>query len=354
MAVLEAQKKQRYKYGGCRASRNPHSLPRLVVLVAGFLQMLCFLSLRVSGIGNSNQHVPNFPLEGIGPDPFVEMSPLVIGVVCSDGVLLLALHSVFSEDNDESSLLLSSEEYSNPRGGQYKNPCTTFSQEVFDQQPPVDLPESFRGPFRIHSLAEKTAMVCAGWRTDGTFLVDHLRSMEQTESAVFGNTNQILVDRASLFLARSMVSQGKRPLSCASLLASDSNLWVVDATGAYAARAHALGSGSQIFNKILRSNPDWSRKESHRVAKHLLEILFSEEALAVSRFDSKTPVEDKSCLDSDCYSSECDIKKLSTGCRVEIAVVESKQYTKQEQKQKQKQKEQRSSVKRLFASKLSW
>ena len=248
-------------------NRKPRNIQcrRIVwALVAMFLQVLLSSSVTVSGASSNGQQMPKFPLQGIAKDPFVEASPLVIGVVCGDGVLLVAVHNSFSEANEESSLLMSHEE------------CQDFKKH---DRVGAGLPKSYRGPFRIHSLGDDTAMVCAGWRTDANVLADHLRSADRSESLVFGPTDHKLTnlaDKASLFLARSMVSESRRALSCVGLLASPTALWLVDATGAYAVRAHALGNGSKLVNKLLRSKPDWKELGTADAFKELMDMISEE------------------------------------------------------------------------------
>lgn len=216
-----------------------------------------------NGNGNGNR---GFPLEGTTPDPFVEASPLVVGVVCKDGVLLLAVHSVFS-NQDEAYLLLSNQQDNG----------TTID-------PPIDLPESYRGPFRIHSL-EGSALVCAGWRTDGIGLAEHLLAAGRKETAVFGRPHRKLQNKVSLFLANSYVSS-KRPLACAGLLATCGKLYMVDATGAYAFRAYALGRGSSKANAILQSR-DWNQLQSDAVVEDLWKLLLEDSTIVSkgSRFE---------------------------------------------------------------------
>ena len=242
-------------------SRNPQCRRFVWALAAVFLQVLLSSSITVSGASSNGQQMPKFPLQGIAKDPFVEASPLVVGVVCGDGVLLVALHNTFSEANEESSLLMSHQEYED---------CNKHDRVG------VGLPKSYRGPFRIHTLGEDTAMVCAGWRTDANVLADHLRSADRSESLVFGPTDHKLTnlaDKASLFLAQSLISEGRRSLSCVGLLASPTALWLVDATGAYAVRAHALGNGSKLVNKLLRSKTDWKELETGDAFQELMGMI---------------------------------------------------------------------------------
>ena len=346
----------------------------LMVLVVGIYPYSAEAAVSGSTAASSTtsqkqQQQGSFPLQATTRDPFVEASPLVVGVVCRDGVLLLALHSVFSESNDESSLLLVRQDCkpstpdNNDDNGKSKE---ELSPPSFLEN--MDLPESYRGPFRIHPLdaSGTTAIVCAGWRTDCGVLADHLRSIDQSETFVFGsrrplhsntltaNTNTknmggVLADKASLFLARRSVSEQTRPLACAGLLASSSTttssststsaggfLWVVDATGAYAVRAHALGRGSEKANGILRAK-DWTKLESSAVQTELLRLLLQKQnSNSVANSDVNASSNDSSDNDKENQSIE-----LPKGSRFEMAIVESSPTDRNTQ---------RKTMKRLFAS----
>jgi 20S proteasome alpha/beta subunit len=348
----------------------------LTVLVVGIYPSLAEAAVSGSTISSSTttQKQPpqgSFPLQATTRDPFVEASPLVVGVICRDGVLLLALHSIFSESNDESSLLLVRQEC---KPSTPDNSDNGKSEDKLSPPPlleNMDLPESYRGPFRIHALDDSgsTAMVCAGWRTDCGVLADHLCSIDQSETFVFGshrplhskslaankNTNAknmggVLADKASLFLARRSVSERTRPLACAGLLASASIsstssststpaggfLWVVDATGAYAVRAHALGRGSEKANEILRSK-DWTKLESSAVQTELLRLLLqTTKSASDAKSDANVNSDDGSDNDKKNQSIE-----LPKGSRFEMAIVESSPADRNTQRKK---------MKRLFAS----
>eukprot|EP00533_Pseudo-nitzschia_delicatissima_P002803 CAMPEP_0116114076 /NCGR_PEP_ID=MMETSP0327-20121206/19834_1 /TAXON_ID=44447 /ORGANISM="Pseudo-nitzschia delicatissima, Strain B596" /LENGTH=258 /DNA_ID=CAMNT_0003607447 /DNA_START=31 /DNA_END=808 /DNA_ORIENTATION=+ len=209
-----------------------------------------------NGNGNGNR---GFPLEGTTPDPFVEASMQRRGLAPGGSLGLL--------NQDEAYLLLSNQQDNG----------TTID-------PPIDLPESYRGPFRIHSL-EGSALVCAGWRTDGIGLAEHLLAAGRKETAVFGRPHRKLQNKASLFLANSYVSS-KRPLACAGLLATCGKLYMVDATGAYAFRAYALGRGSSKANAILQSR-DWNQLQSDAVVEDLWKLLLEDSTIVSkgSRFE---------------------------------------------------------------------
>mmetsp|Transcript_15682 Transcript_15682/g.36104 ORF Transcript_15682/g.36104 Transcript_15682/m.36104 type:complete len:293 (-) Transcript_15682:2862-3740(-) len=276
-----------------------------MLLTAG-LFFAAILSANASSLlGKTGQSVPlpKFPLMGVAPDPFVQSSPLIVGVVCRDGVLLVALHSIFSTENEESPLLR--ESFSDETDTDHPHSQSNVHSSIF----PKDLPRRYRGPFRIHSVDSSgtLAMVCAGWRTDCQNLVNHVRSIDRREELEFGDKasmaleyGSFLASRASLLLAKICVSESRRSLSCLGLLASSSGLWVVDSTGAYRVRALAVGRGSEKVNDILRKT-DWSKLESVKAKDEFLSLLYNDS-------------------DDDNNSSEAKIPK---GSCIEMAVVET-------------------------------
>jgi len=226
------------------------------------VQLVLKLTVAWLSMGIALAASTGFPLEGIGPDPFVEASPLVMGVVCSDGILLLAVHSIFGQDT-ESTLLL-------------RNPESIIEKNKNNNND-INLPSCYRGPFRIHSLHQDSALVCAGWRADAKRLVDHLLSSSNSETTVFGRPATNLAYQASQLLASFRISSSTRNLACVGLLAQDHKLWVVDATGAHAVRAHALGTNSQRANRILRQQSNWKTMDSQHAQEYLLEKLFEKD-----------------------------------------------------------------------------
>ena len=84
-----------------------------------------------------------------------------------------------------------------------------------------------------------------------------------------------------------MSRQKVRELSCIGILATsgDENspgyLWLVDATGAYRIRAHAMGGGtlgSAACNEVLRTS-DFSQLSKEEGAKRLIQMLTTEQSL---------------------------------------------------------------------------
>jgi hypothetical protein len=111
------------------------------------------------------------------PDRFVQAAPLIAGIRCSDGVLLLAAHT--SED-EEPLLYYDSHHH-------HHQECTKFgapeegapiaaadsagtSSSPSSSSPFRDLPPRYGGPFRVNGVNPAPATVAlatAGWRADG-------------------------------------------------------------------------------------------------------------------------------------------------------------------------------------------
>jgi hypothetical protein len=137
-----------------------------------------------------------YPLAGVAPDRFVAAAPLIVAAVCSDGVAVVATHTAFRDEPLLLDVLDNATVISNATGGNIT--------EI-----PKDLPKSFRGPFRIHTIdGFGTCMVCAGWRADGQVLVDYCRSVASSEVSVFGEPTagaeygRYIASDASLWMAQ--------------------------------------------------------------------------------------------------------------------------------------------------------
>jgi hypothetical protein len=305
------------------------SVPTIISRILRLITMLfatlsIFLSFtRVQASSSTQSTATKFPLPGLLPDPFVAVAPLILGVVCKDAVLLLALHTAFANNtNDESFLLLPlSSDAAN--GGDDNDVHENNTEELFNNTridginvtTPIaakfDLPRGYRGPFRIYSLdaGGTAAMVCAGWRTDGQRLVEYIQSIVRTEVEIFGEDDprgsgsmsasleygSYLACQASQRMADLCLRSGYRPMSAVGLLAScgddgdDSDtqehstscggLWLVDATGAYRVRAHAVGGGASLsgqVNEFLRHR-DWTQVDCNTVAKELICLLLNKD-----------------------------------------------------------------------------
>jgi 20S proteasome alpha/beta subunit len=217
---------------------------------------------------------------GIKPDPYVEAAPLVVAASCRDGVVLLAIHT--PDNNDV---------WVDETGDCDSNNCNSSSNSSnADNASIQDLAQSHRGPLRIHALdGFGSALVCAGWRTDGDALAAKCRLVAADELDRFGEpTNgRVLAYEASFYMAQCAALDTSRALSCVGLLASCGSssisrgsgdgglLWLVDATGAYRVRAHAVGNGAKTMNQRL-TKVDVSSMSCEECMVQLLKLLTAE------------------------------------------------------------------------------
>ena len=238
-------------------------------------------------------------------DPFVNASPLSVAAVCRDGVALVSLHYDIdlpgkkvvesNEENDEDLEAVSVIE-----------PLETMEMEITSQTNSRrslvvssyfrDLPPSTRGPLRIESIhdnklrdnrAPSMALLTAGWRTDGIVLADAARTLMSDEVRLFcppstmtlmssavprrnkssssssaytaplSAMDQRIAKGLSYYLTKCASGNGGRSLSTVGLLATacDSrgkgdggSIHLIDTTGSYRVRAHAIGSKSDALH----------------------------------------------------------------------------------------------------------
>lgn len=211
-------------------------------------------------------------------DAYVSASPLSVAAVCGDGIALVSLHfglEKISDDDAQSSSLREGNDL----------------LEVFN-----DLPLSSRGPLRIEPIYDNgaltnsmtstcalrsppsLALLTAGWRTDGMALSDAARELMMEETSLYclplsvtmgtsAETNDArsggqishygrrIADGLSYYMAKCAFTEGVRSLSTIGLLAcnisSGGCLYLVDATGSYSVRAHAIGNGASTIHKRL-------------------------------------------------------------------------------------------------------
>jgi hypothetical protein len=154
---------------------------------------------------------PSLPLHGLKPDPFVMAAPLVVAAVCKDGVAIVATHTASSEEPllmDDTIVEDSVENVT------VEDSATSNANDSTQAPLPLDLPLSFRGPFRIQTIdGFGTTLAFAGWRTDGETLASRCRSLASSELDRFGEpTNGVeygrfLAEEASSWMARCAVSE---------------------------------------------------------------------------------------------------------------------------------------------------
>jgi hypothetical protein len=147
-------------------------------------------------------------LRGIKPDPFVAASPLIVAAVCRDGIAMVAVHTVSTEEK----LLREIRPEENPEKGMFADLWK-------------DLPANHGGPYRINRIDRcGTYLMTAGWRADCDFLLEKIRSIAAQEIAVFGKPQwglpygRLLAQDTSLWMAHVAVSEQVRcGLCCGSM-----------------------------------------------------------------------------------------------------------------------------------------
>jgi len=259
-------------------------------------------------------------------DPYISSAPLIVATECSDGIALLALHPSFAEEpllldptidehvSSPSEEIIPStssnveptkeeEEEETEDHGSIDDPKNTTVLPSEETPTSVrrtlyDIPQSYRGPFRIYPIDRfGTSMICAGWRTHTQLMIESCRDvakeelyvygpprMEQTYCVEYGN---YLAQQTSVWLAYTGVMKRHR-WACVGLLATCSNkhpkkesaygpgcLWLVDKTGAYRVRAHAVGGGllAGLVNQFLAS--EISKNDKTRSAEQALRDLLA-------------------------------------------------------------------------------
>mmetsp|Transcript_63 Transcript_63/g.130 ORF Transcript_63/g.130 Transcript_63/m.130 type:complete len:313 (-) Transcript_63:4231-5169(-) len=255
-----------------------------VWLILGFLLGLCLTTV------NCDENQQSSTIAG-QPDKFVSVAPLVVGAVCQDGVALVAHHvleqfpdeeetqahseEIIHDEKDDTSLSAESN-IDNKDNGEGVNDITIH-------QKTTGLPSYHRGPYRINPIdGFGTTLVCAGWRTDTIKLASKCRSLAATEVDRYGTPSNLrqyarfLSNEAAFWMAQCHASDGVRALSCAGLICSHDALWLVDATGSYRVRAHALGLGSKEVNEAL-TRTDFSKLTKEEGMATILRIVQEEQ-----------------------------------------------------------------------------
>ncbi len=245
-------------------------------------------------------------------DAYVSASPLSVAAVCSDGIALISLHFGLELSSDDGSRR------------------EAFNERVIESLF-HDLPISSRGPLRIEPIHDNgatttnsmmtsscslrsppaMALITAGWRTDGMALSDAARELMMEETSLYclplsvtmGTTSsdegddaiandqqsyygRRIADGLSYYMTKCAFSEGVRSLSTIGLLACNSPgrgscLYLVDATGSYRVRAHAIGNGASTIHKRLVS-VDFEDISCVDGLRTLLQIVAEEAGLSLS------------------------------------------------------------------------
>lgn len=215
-------------------------------------------------------------------DAYVSASPLSVAAVCGDGVALISLHfGLDLKDGVDDTT--------------QKSRLKEESNELFEAF--HDLPLSSRGPLRIEPIHDNgattnsmmstcslrtppsLALLTAGWRTDGMALSDAARELMVEETSLYclplsvtmgtsvdngdstisngqiSHYGRRIAGGLSYYMAKCAFSEGVRSLSTIGLLACNNSsggcLYLIDATGSYSVRAHAIGNGASAIHKRL-------------------------------------------------------------------------------------------------------
>ena len=268
-------------------------------------------------------------------DAYVSASPLSVAAVCSDGIALISLH---------------------------------FGLEISSDDGFHDLPISSRGPLRIEPIhdngataansimtsscslrsAPAMALITAGWRTDGMALSDAARELMMEETSLYclplsvtmGTTSsddeghaaisndhqsycgRRIADGLSYYMTKCAFSEGVRSLSTIGLLACNSPgrgscLYLVDATGSYRVRAHAIGNGASTIHKRLVS-VDFEDISCIDGLRTLLQIVGEEAGLSLSVKPKSIKNVSSSTMDEDDNTGTWSIPRNAA---VELAVL---------------------------------
>jgi hypothetical protein len=272
-------------------------------------------------------------------DAYVSASPLSVAAVCSDGIALISLHFGLESSSDDG-----------------------FH----------DLPISFRGPLRIEPIHDNgvtsansimtsscslrsppaMALITAGWRTDGMALSDAARELMMEETSLYclplsvtmGTTSsddegddaiandyqsyygRRIADGLSYYMTKCAFSEGVRSLSTIGLLACNSPrrgscLYLVDATGSYRVRAHAIGNGASTIHKRLVS-VDFEDISCEDGLRTLLQIVAEEAGLSLSVKPKPIKNVSSSTIDEDDNTGTWSIPRNAA---VELAVLRKEQ-----------------------------
>jgi hypothetical protein len=171
-----------------------------LIFVHCFLADFSAAATLASAIGSSLDEVmQRWGLsEATEPNRYVAASPLIVAAVCSDGIAMIAAHTVSKEEK----LLRGFYEHVN---GQTENSTTLVTRWK-------DFQYGRAGPSRISWIDRfGTHLMSAGWRADCDLLADKMRSIASKEVALFGRPQwglpygRLLAEEATYFLGRCRV-----------------------------------------------------------------------------------------------------------------------------------------------------
>ena len=182
----------------------PSSTKRNPTMMISYIQkilLVCIYSLLCLNFISAAAPDASKLAMGVAPDRFVSAGPLIVGAECSDGTLLVAVHTIFADEP----LLLDEE-------------VAVEDKAVAKAQTLQPLPREYRGPFRVYVVDSLgTSMACVGWRADGQILAKYCRYLAKEEKDLFGvsrsSYGSYLALETSSWMARCAVSGRVRRMS---------------------------------------------------------------------------------------------------------------------------------------------
>jgi len=204
----------------------------VLLLVVACMTRSCLASSLASSSSTANNNnrqvgmsveekMEHLGLQGMKPDPFVAASPLIVAAVCSDGIAMIAAHTVAAKEKllrDHTTTPI--QENDKDDEAEKDDTSTGTSKESSSLESLIakwrDLQKD-HGPHRINIIDRfGTFLLSAGWRADCELLMDKIRSMASKEVAVFGPPKwglpygRMLATEASHWMAQCSVSEHVR------------------------------------------------------------------------------------------------------------------------------------------------
>lgn len=188
----------------------------LLVFLALLLPFSCHGSTAAASTpsASSNQErLERLGLQGVRPDPFVAASPLIVAAVCSDGIAMVAAHTVSKKEKllrnfDPEKEAKTKNENKDDESDDKHDKRSSFAKIW------KDLPNDHGGPYRINQIDRSgTHLLSAGWRADCDLLVEKIRSLASQELALFGSPQwgipygRMLAQKSSFWMAQLAASE---------------------------------------------------------------------------------------------------------------------------------------------------
>ena len=184
----------------------------------------------------------------------IRASPLCVAVVCRDGVLMVALHSLHSL---EPLLCDSGDDVSRIKLEDQMIPIGEKLLEEFGFRQLLSSNKILAPRItRFESKDEDICVMCSGWRSDVSVFVEKCRAVLSNTKAKYGSSNLLsLVRDMSSWMTTCEFSDQVRAIDCVALLSSSKldgtqspSLYIVSPYSYERLRTIAIGKGSNHLN----------------------------------------------------------------------------------------------------------